>query len=87
MAKLFQWQEERERLKQGGTVNYVYTPKNLRGNGFASELVARLSQDILDSGKKAVFLYTQLDNPTSNKIYASLGFRVISDSWHIRLSY
>jgi ribosomal protein S18 acetylase RimI-like enzyme len=71
----------------GGTINYVYTPKNLRSNGFASELVAKLSQEILDSGKKAVFLYTQLDNPTSNKIYKSLEFRVISDSWHIRFCY
>jgi hypothetical protein len=71
----------------GGSVNAVYTPKNLRGRGYASALVAWISQSILDSGKKAVYLYTQLDNPTSNKIYYSLGYRVISDSWHIRFRY
>jgi predicted GNAT family acetyltransferase len=71
----------------GGSINAVYTPKNLRGKGYASVLVAWLSQNILDSGKKAVYLYTQLVNPTSNKIYYDLGYRVISDSWHIRFRY
>jgi uncharacterized protein len=73
--------------ENGGTINWVYTPPEFRKKGYASEIVAKLSQKILDSGKKHVFLYTQLDNPTSNKIYREVGFRVISDSWHIRFKY
>ncbi len=73
--------------KTGGMVNWVYTPKSKRKRGYASKLVAELSQVILDSGKPSVYLYTQLDNPTSNKIYYDVGYRVISDSWHIRFNY
>lgn len=73
--------------KNGGTINWVYTPKLERKKGFASRLVAKLSQNILDSGKSSVYLYTQLNNPTSNKIYHDIGFRVICDSWHIRFNY
>jgi uncharacterized protein len=73
--------------ENGGTINYVYTPSKHRKNGYASVIVANLSQQILDSGKESVYLYTQLSNLTSNKVYYNLGYRVISDSWCIQFEY
>ena len=56
----------------------VYTPKEYRGQGFGSALVAEVSKVILVSGKKAM-LFTDLANPTSNSIYQKVGYQPISD--------
>jgi uncharacterized protein len=64
----------------GVRVNYVYTPEANRGHGYASNLVAQLSQHHLDTGRKFVFLHTDLANPTSNSIYQRIGYRAIADS-------
>jgi predicted GNAT family acetyltransferase len=50
----------------GECVSYVYTPPEHRNHGFASAVVARLSQKILDDGKSFCTLFTDLSNPTSN---------------------
>ncbi|MEA2735127.1 MAG: uncharacterized protein QOE14_1578 [Humisphaera sp.] len=67
----------------GVRVNLVYTLPPFRGRGYASNLVAALSQHLLDSGRKFCFLYTDLANPTSNKIYRALGYEPLSESVHI----
>ncbi|MEZ5973715.1 MAG: GNAT family N-acetyltransferase [Planctomycetota bacterium] len=64
---------------RGATLSYVYTPPEWRGRGYAGHLVAALSQHILDSGKEFAALYTDLANPTSNKIYAEVGYRPVAD--------
>jgi predicted GNAT family acetyltransferase len=64
----------------GIRVGVVYTPKELRGKGFASATVSSLSQWALDQGYKSVFLYTDLKNPTSNSIYQKIGYRRVGDS-------
>jgi predicted GNAT family acetyltransferase len=56
----------------------VYTPPELRGRGYASSLVAAVSQRIVDSGKKGM-LFTDLANPTSNSIYSTVGYQPIID--------
>jgi len=63
----------------GATIGPVYTPPEHRGNGYASACVAALSQAMLDRGKRFCTLYTDLSNPTSNKIYQNVGFRPIVD--------
>jgi RimJ/RimL family protein N-acetyltransferase len=60
-------------------VSGVYTPPDLRGNGYASACVAAMSQRALDAGITACMLYTDLANPTSNKIYQAIGYRPIGD--------
>lgn len=57
----------------------VYTPPALRGRGYASVLVAAVSQGALDAGARQCSLYTDLANPTSNKIYAAVGYRPVTD--------
>jgi predicted GNAT family acetyltransferase len=60
-------------------VNAVYTPPENRKNGYASACVAVLSQKLLDSGYKSCVLFTDLANPTSNKIYQSVGYKPVAD--------
>lgn len=66
--------------KNSISVSGVYTPKQLRGKGYASAVTAHLSQKMLDEGKKFCVLYTDLANSTSNKIYREIGYREVSDS-------
>jgi RimJ/RimL family protein N-acetyltransferase len=63
----------------GEAISFVYTPPDLRGRGYATALVARLSQRILDEGKQFCTLYTDLGNPTSNRIYRSIGYRKVAE--------
>lgn len=66
--------------KNGITVSGVYTPQELRGKGYATSCVAKVSQLLLDSGYKFCTLYTDLANPTSNSIYMKIGYEPICDS-------
>ncbi len=63
----------------GIRIGAVYTPPERRRRGYASALVAALSQEQLDNGRKFCFLYTDLANPTSNKIYQAIGYEPVSD--------
>jgi uncharacterized protein len=64
----------------GVRVNFVYTPPESRGRGYATTCVAALSQHLLDKGHTFCFLYTDLNNPTSNAIYTAIGYRKVSES-------
>ena len=68
--------------KGGISVSAVYTPVNRRKCGYASAVVAHLSSKMLNSGKQFCVLYTDLSNPTSNKIYQNVGYIPVSDSKH-----
>ena len=57
----------------------VYTPPELRGQGYASRSVAALSQHLLDSGWERCSLFTDLSNPTSNSIYQQVGYQPVRD--------
>ncbi|MBO8155804.1 MAG: GNAT family N-acetyltransferase [Bacillaceae bacterium] len=63
----------------GQTVTLVYTPIEERKKGYASSLVKHLSQEILND-YTFCFLYTDLANPTSNKIYTRIGYEPVCDS-------
>jgi predicted GNAT family acetyltransferase len=69
----------------GVRVNFVYTPPESRGRGYASACVAALSQRLLDEGNEFCCLYTDLSNPISNSIYPKIGYRPVSDSGFYRL--
>ncbi|HFK1399941.1 GNAT family N-acetyltransferase [Bacillus cereus] len=71
--------------KNNITINFVYTPKEERKKGYASNCVAALSQRMLDEGYKTTTLYTDLANPTSNKIYQEIGYEQIAESMLIFL--
>lgn len=63
----------------GIRIGPVYTPPERRRNGYASSLTAAASEDQLGRGRRFVFLFTDLSNPTSNKIYRAIGYRPVVD--------
>ena len=63
----------------GIRIGPVYTPPERRGRGYASNLVAEMSARELVSGRQAVFLFTDLANPTANHIYATIGYQPVRD--------
>ena len=64
----------------GIRIGPVYTPPALRGRGYASALVAELSRGLLAAGRDYCFLYTDLANPNSNRIYQRVGYERVCDS-------
>jgi predicted GNAT family acetyltransferase len=65
---------------RGIRISWVYTPNKFRGRGYASAVVAELSQKMLDEGRDFCFLYTDLANPTSNSIYQKIGYKPVGDA-------
>jgi predicted GNAT family acetyltransferase len=63
----------------GIRVGPVYTPPDARRRGYGSAVTAAASQAQLDAGRRFVFLFTDLANPTSNKIYQALGYESVID--------
>ena len=61
-------------------ISAVYTPPEQRGNGYASALVAQVSQHQLDQGKKMCCLYADARNPVSNSIYRKIGYEFVGRS-------
>jgi uncharacterized protein len=63
----------------GTRVGPVYTPPDQRGHGYATSLVADLTAERLAAGLAFCFLFTDLANPTSNAIYARIGYEPVAD--------
>lgn len=66
-----------------GRIGPVYTPPDRRRRGYAAGVTAAATQAALDAGASDVMLYTDLANPTSNGVYARLGYRRVGEaaSW------
>jgi uncharacterized protein len=67
------------RTARGIRIGPVYTPPERRGRGYASALVAELTEQLLSGGRDFCFLFTDLANPTSNSIYQRVGYRPVTD--------
>lgn len=63
----------------GIRIGPVYTPPDRRRHGYASAVTAATSQAELDKGRRFIFLFTDLANPTSNKIYQAIGYEPVCD--------
>jgi predicted GNAT family acetyltransferase len=75
------------RTPWSASIGLVYTPPQLRGRGFASAVVAELSQRELDAGSRYCSLLADMANPTSNRIYAAIGYEPKSDLRHLALTW
>lgn len=67
----------------GCSINTVYTPLRFRRSGYATAAVAALSGRLLDAGRRFCCLYTDVANPTSNSVYAKIGYRPVRDEMEI----
>src|SRR5690606_6674272 len=63
----------------GVRIGPVYTPPEHRAHGSATRVTAAATQDQLDRGCRFVCLFTDLANPTSNRLYASIGYEPVCD--------
>ena len=68
----------------GIRISLVYTPPEYRGRGYASNATAELTRRLLRGGRQFVFLFTDADNPTSNRIYQRIGYRQVADFEQVR---
>jgi len=88
-AGLVLWEDESQPVSMCGfggptphgiRIGPVYTPPALRRRGYAAALTAYVTQQQLESGRDYCFLYTDLANPTSNRIYMNIGYERVCDS-------
>jgi predicted GNAT family acetyltransferase len=68
----------------GTRIGPVYTPPEHRGRGYGSAVTAAVTRDRLAAGRRFCFLYTDLANPVSNRIYVAMGYRRVCDSLEVR---
>ena len=87
-GSLYLWEDDRAVVSLAGVrgptprgirVGPVYTPPEARGRGYASALVAGASQAQLESGRTFVFLFTNVENSTANRIYQAIGYEPVRD--------
>lgn len=87
-GNVFFWEDEgkvvavtvanRPQIK-GICLSGVYTLPQQRKKGYARALVAEVSKELLRRGYKLTNLFTDLSNPTSNKIYQEVGYQPVCD--------
>lgn len=63
----------------GVRINFVYTPRELRGKGYATACVSALTRQLLKEGNSFCWLYTNLSTATSPNIFLRIGYRPVSD--------
>jgi hypothetical protein len=86
-GRLYFWMDDGPRSMAGAVrdtpntagIGAVYTPPPFRNRGYASIAVATLSRQLLDSGRRSCFLYTDLANPVSNAAYRRIGYEPVDD--------
>lgn len=64
----------------GIRIGPVYTPPENRGRGYGSAVTAATSAEQLAAGRTFCFLYADLANSTSNRIYMDIGYEPVCDS-------
>ena len=67
-------------LLGGWSIAGVYTPPEHRRHGYAGAVVHALASRLVADGATYVVLYTDLANPTSNRLYADIGFVPVADN-------
>jgi uncharacterized protein len=63
----------------GVRVNFVYTPTDLRGKGYATACVTALCQNLLQSHYKKIFLFTDVNNLPARTVYEKIGFKLADE--------
>jgi len=63
----------------GVRINFVYTPRELRGKGFGTACVKALTKQQLEQGNAFCWLYTDISSSASPNIFKRIGYWPVSD--------
>jgi GNAT superfamily N-acetyltransferase len=66
-------------------VSAVFTPKEFRGNGYASIAVAKVSKELLERGLKYATLLVDKKDPAVMRIYEKIGYKRQGSKVNIQL--
>ena len=67
------------RTRNGVRINFVYTPREHRRNGYASACVSALSRDQLEQGRTFCWLYTKPSIAVERNLFSTIGYRPVSE--------
>lgn len=70
-------------MRNGITVTAVYTPPEQRNKGYSTSCVASLTKQLLSERYSFCSLFADQANPTSNSIYAKIGYVPLGDALEI----
>ena len=63
----------------GVRINFVFTPRDLRGKGYGTACVTALTKQQLDHGNAFCWLYTDVSSAASPNIFKRIGYWPVSD--------
>ena len=63
----------------GVRINFVYTPRELRGQGYGTACVKALTRQQLEQGNAFCWLYTDVSSAASPNIFKRIGYWPVSD--------
>jgi predicted GNAT family acetyltransferase len=63
----------------GVRINFVYTPRELRGKGYGTACVKALTKQQLEQGNAFCWLYTDVSSAASPNIFKRIGYWPVSD--------
>ena len=67
-------------MRNGITITAVYTPPEQRNKGYATACVVSLTKKLLSERYSSCSLFADQFNPTSNSIYAKIGYVPLGDA-------
>jgi len=73
-------------IARSSRIGPVYTPPEHRGHGYAAAVTAAASRWALDAGAQRVVLFTDLANPTTNRLYPRIGYRPVHDAVELKFT-
>lgn len=74
------------RTTRAAHIGLAFTCLEQRGRGYASALVAGLTQRLLDEGAAFCCINADATNATTNKIYRALGYRLVGETSNIEFT-
>lgn len=63
----------------GVRINFVYTPRELRGRGYGTACVTALTRQQLEQGSTFCWLYTDVSSAAAPNIFKRIGYWPVSD--------
>jgi len=73
------------KLAHGIAINYVYTPEEYRGLGYAATNIYNISKKYLDEGYEFCTLFVDKKNMLSRRAYEKVGYKMVDEMYEYKL--